>query len=101
MIAKFPPENGSRRQFLGTIWGIVSISSISTSSIETRLSILFVKTNANTDSEANSNDSKTISNHLRADNNKTQASFNKLPSEIKINDETITDSEVIVGSDCI
>ena len=47
------------------------------------------------DSVTNSKDSKIIWNHLRAVNTKTQASLNKLPSELKINDETITDSEVI------
>ena len=47
------------------------------------------------DSVTNSKDSKIIWNHLRAVNTKTQASLNKLPSELKINDETITDTEVI------
>ena len=47
------------------------------------------------DSVENSKDSKFIWKQLRSVNKKAQASVNKLPSELKINDETITDSEAI------
>ena len=48
-----------------------------------------------TDSVINTKDPKFIWKHLRAANGKGQTSSNKLPSELRINYESITDTEVI------
>ena len=53
------------------------------------------KRNFFTDSVTNTKDPKFIWKHLRAANGKGQTSSNKLPSELRINNESFTDTETI------